>query len=303
MLTHRSFSARRIFLILAASAVLLLTGCEVTITNLTPTTLPANPSQIYTLSTRVSEKAANIVPGSLTVRLIIDGQSFPMKKSPLGRDIYELEYQLPPGRDEIAYYYLVNYKFENNGMIIPREQFTDVVHSKVLGRYVLSLEVNRGPVGARVGLLGRGFTAQDKVTFDGTAARTVCDSPSSISFFVPAVTPGRNYKVELSSPGGVAPIGTFRVDATTVTVSPTALQLVTGQSQTLAFTLPYPAPAGGQLLDLTTDIPESVIMPEVVVPTGSNTISVPVTGGRPGTGSLFLKGYGEGETVIPVTVR
>jgi multiple sugar transport system permease protein len=44
------------------------------------------------------------------------------------------------------------------------------------------------------------------------------------------------------------------------------------------------------------------IMPEVVVPQGQTFASVTVEGGKPGNGSLFLKGYGSGEVTIPVTV-
>jgi hypothetical protein len=74
--------------------------------------------------------------------------------------------------------------------------------------------------------------------------------------------------------------------------------------QPLTFTIPAPAPAGGQLLDVTTDIPESVIMPEVLVPAGQSSLTVDVKGGKPGTGNLFLKGYGNtGEITIPVTVQ
>ena len=287
----------------AAVGLFFLTGCDVGITNLTPSVLPENPSQIYTISTRVKPTGVNIVPGSLTVRIIIDGQGFPMRKSPLGADIYEFDYQLPAGRAEIAYYFLVNYKFENQGIISAREEFTDVIRSKIVGRYVLSLETNRGPVGARVSVLGRGFTAQDNVTFDGTPARTVYESPTSLSFFVPAVDAGRNYKVEIASANGNSPVGTFRVDSSGLSVSPTELSLSRGQTQTVTFTLPNPAPTGGLLLDVTTDAPESVIMPEVVVPAGSTTASVDVKGGKPGSGSLFLKGFGSGEITVPVTVK
>ncbi|MBW8782451.1 MAG: IPT/TIG domain-containing protein [Verrucomicrobia bacterium] len=304
MQNNRFSHARRIFLtISAALGLFLLAGCEVPIVNLTPSVIPENPSQIYTISARVNPQVPNLVPGSLLVRIIIDGQSFPMKKSDLGANIYEFDYQLPAGRSEIAYYYLVNYKFEHDSIVSSREEYSDVIHAKIIGRYVLSLEVNRGPVGARVSILGRGFTAQDTVTFDGTSARTVFESPNAISFFVPAVEPNRNYKVEIAGANGVSSVGTFRVDPTALAVSPTELSLKHGETQTLTFTLPTPAPTGGLLLDVTTDAPESVIMPEVVVPAGSSSATVNVTGGKPGSGSLFLKGFGSGEITVPVTVK
>lgn len=292
-----------VFALCATIGLLFLSGCNIGITNLTPGALPENPSQIYTISTRVKPKSINVVNSSIVVRIIVDGQSFEMRKSNLGSDIYEFDYQLPAGRTELAYYFLVNYKYESQGILHDREEFTDVIRAKIVGRYVLSLETVRGPVGARVSILGRGFTAQDTVTFDGTPARTVYDSSNSLSFFVPAVETGRNYKVEISGSNGVSAVGTFRVDSTSLTVSPSELSLVRGQSQPLTFTLANPAPTGGLLLDVTTDAPDSIVMPEVVVPAGSTSVTVDVSGGKAGSGSLFLKGFGGGEINVPFSTR
>ena len=44
-------------------------------------------------------------------------------------------------------------------------------------------------------------------------------------------------------------------------------------------------------------------MPEVVIPAGSTSATINVTGGKPGSGSLFLKGFGSGEVTVPVTVK
>jgi hypothetical protein len=87
-----------------------------------------------------------------------------------------------------------------------------------------------------------------------------------------------------------------------VTAEPASLALSPGQKQAITFTITHPAPAGGLLLDITTDVPSSVIMPEVIVPEGQTSVTVTVEGGKPGSGSLFLKGYGSGEVSVPVTV-
>ena len=302
MHTNRISPARKIIVWLAALACLtFLVGCEnVTLTNLTPASMPENPSQIYTFSLRVASRS-NMVSG-ITPRIIVDGQNYAMKPSPLGQGLYDFEFQLPAGRDQIAYYYLVNYNIEGNNVSTPQEAYTGVQQVKVVRRYVLSLEVNRGPVGARISVLGRGFTPQDTIAFNGTPVRTQFESPTSLSFFVPALEPNRNYNVTLSSVAGDSPVGTFRIDASNLIVTPSALTLRSGERQQLTFTLPYPAPAGGTLLDVTTDIPDSVIMPEVIVPQGQTFVSVSVEGGKPGNGSLFLRGYGSGELTIPVTV-
>jgi hypothetical protein len=219
-----------------------------------------------------------------------------------GPIIYEFEYQLPAGRDDVPYYFLVNYNVEGNSVLTPQEAYTDVQHAKIVRRYVLSLEVGRGPVGAHISVLGRGFTTGDVIAFDGTPTRTVFESPTSLSFYVPALDPNRNYAVTLQSPAGNSPVGTFRIDASTVSVTPSSLTLRSGQKQQLTFTIPNPAPAGGTLLDVTTDVPESVIMPEVIVPQGQMSATIDVEGGKPGNGSLFLKGFGAGEVTVPVTV-
>lgn len=281
---------------------MLLAGCQtVTLTNLTPPSMAENPSQIYTFSLRVTTRTNTVPPASIAPYIVIDGRSFDMKRSPLGDGIYEFEHQVPAGRDQVAYYYLVNYIVQGN-IETPREAYTDVSRVQLVRRYVLQLEANRGPVGARVSVVGRGFTAQDVIAFNGTATRTVMDSPNALTFVVPPLDAGRNYQVTLSSPAGNSPVGTFRIDGSHVTVFPTSLALRTGQQQPLTFSLPNPAPPGGTLLDIATDIPDSVIMPEIIVPQGSVSVSVNVEGGKPGSGSLFLKGFGAGEITIPVTV-
>jgi hypothetical protein len=303
MHTNRISLARKfLFWTGAALGLLLLTGCGFTLTNLTPNTLPENPSQIYTLQLRVSPKTTALVPGSIDPHVVIDGQNLKMVKSQLGTDIYELEYQLPSGREEMVYYYLVSYKVEANGRQIDQESYTDLIHTQIAHRYVLSLEANRGPVGARVGVIGRGFTAQDIVYVGGNPARTVYESSNALSFFVPALDANKNYPVVIQGSAGNSPVGTFRIDPATIQINPSALTLRTGERQTLTFTVPNVAPAGGLLLDITTDVPESVIMPEAVVPPGQNTVTITVEGGKSGSGSLFLKGYGSGEVSVPVSV-
>lgn len=302
MHTNRISPARKILVWLASLACLLaFSGCEsVTLTNLTPPSVPENPSQIYTFSLRVTSRT-NTVTG-ITPRVIVDGKSFQMKPAPLGKGIYDFEYQVPAGRDELAYYFLVNYNVEASNVVTPAESYTAVEKVKIVRRYVLSLEVNRGRVGDRISVVGRGFTASDAIFFGDTQARTTMESPNALSFIVPPLDANRNYNVTLKSAAGDSPVGTFRIDGSTVSVTPSSLTLRTGERQSLTFTLPNPALPGGTLLDVTTDVADSVIMPEVIVPQGQSSVTVTVEGGKPGNGSLYLKGYGAGEITIPVSV-
>ncbi len=288
--------------LVAALGLLLLTGCNLTITNLTSDVLRENPSQLYTLTVRVKPTSRELDHASVQVSAVIDGQNLPMRKSTLAGDVYECDYAMPTARDEAAYYFLVRYRFNTSSTTTSYEAYSDIGHLKIIRRFAMPLDPARGPVGARVSLIGRGFTPQDVVYLDTTPARTVFDSPSSLSFYVPPVQPDRIYHVAVGGGGGTLSVGVFRADAAAVTVSPSSLTLRSGEQQALQFGLSNAAPQGGLLLDVTTDAPESVIMPEVVVPEGATNVVVIVQGGKPGTGSLFLKGFGPNEITVPVSV-
>jgi hypothetical protein len=294
--------ASRIFPALAAALVLLvLTGCNFTITNLTPDTVPQNPSQIYTITASFHSTTDKVVADSVHPRIVIGGQSFPMSKVATRGDVWEFDYSLPAGTTSATYYFICDYMTENQSGGNPAEVYSELQTMKIIGRYVIRSEATRAPVGSRVSVLGAGFTTADIVYFDQTPTRTVFESPSSLSFFVPAVEPGRTYKLSVTGSGLNLDVGSFRVDAISFQVSPSALALRQGDQQALTFTIPTPAPAGGMLIDVTTDVPESIIMPEVMVQAGQTSVTVPVQGGKPGTGSLFFKSSA-GDTSVAVTV-
>ena len=297
--------ASRIFAALATlTALLAFTGCAtLRITNLTPETVPANPSQIYTITASVHLDNSSLVPDSIKVRIVIDGQNYPMVKNIAGSDIWEFDYQLPAGRTNASYYFLVNYTVNVGGGTQAVETQSESLQSlNIAGRYVLRAEASRAPVGSRVSVLGAGFTPNDVVLFDVTPTRTVFESPSSVSFFVPAVEPGRSYQVRLAGGGTELPVGSFRVDVINLSVSPSELTLHPGEQQALTFTIAQPAAAGGMLVAVTTDVPSSIIMPEVMIAAGQTSVTVPVQGGKPGTGSLFFKSSA-GEVKVAVTVK
>ena len=61
---------------------------------------------------------------AITPHIVLDGTSHKMNKSTLGAGIYDFEYQLPAGRDRVAYYYLVNFNVEGNSVATPRESLS-----------------------------------------------------------------------------------------------------------------------------------------------------------------------------------
>ena len=224
-----------------------LSGCAaIAITNMTPSSLPENPSGIYTFTLRVSPKTASVIPDSITPTIVVGEASHPMVRSPASTEIFEYDYKLPAFHNEIGYYYLVSYNTGGNLTTSAHQDSSALLHTAIVSRYVLALEVNRGPVGAKIGILGRGFTPQDLVGFDGTPVRTVYESPTSLGFFVPAFSPGRNYKVTISGATGNSSVGSFRIDSSDVTVEPASLTpWPPARSRSLTFTIANPAPAGG----------------------------------------------------------
>lgn len=294
-----SFQASRIFPALAAMLMLfLVAGCNLTITNLTPETVPQNPSQIYTI-TASFRASRQVETATIRPRIVIDGQAYPMNRSPAGVDLWEFDYQLPAGRTSASYYFICDYK--TKGSSDAQDLYSELQTLNIAGRYVIRPEATRAPVGSRVSILGAGFTTADIVYFDHTPTRTVFESPSSLSFFVPAVAPGHSYKLTVRGAGVGLDVGSFRVDAISFQVYPSALVLRPGEQQAVTFTIPQPAPAGGLLIDVTTDIPDSVVMPVVMVPANATSVTVPVQGGKPGTGSLFFRSSA-GESSVAVTV-
>ena len=294
--------ASRIFpAIVAALLLLVLTGCNLTITNLTPDTVPQNPSQIYTITASFHPESSQIDRASIQPRIVIDGQIYKMSQSAVSSDVWEFDYQIPAGRAAASYYFICSYKVQNQTGSGATEVNSELQNMKIAGRYVIRPEATRAPVGSRVSVLGAGFTPADIVYFDHTPTRTVFESPSSLSFFVPAVEPSRNYRLSVTGSGLNLDVGTFRVDAISFQVTPSSLVLRPGEQQALTFTIPTPAPGGGMLIDVTTDVPASIVMPEVIVPAGQSSVTIPVQGGKPGTGSLFFKSSA-GDTAVSVSV-
>lgn len=302
MKTKRSLLALPI-----VSLLILLTGCnfgDVRIDNLTPAALSENPSNIYNLVARVTPNTAGVIPESIRPHVVIDGEIHPMTPSYLHPDIFEFEYRLPADRIDAKYYFLVKYNIETrSGFIKQREEFTDIQQFKLTNRYPFTLEVTRAPVGARVGVVGRGFKQGDTIMVGGNPAVTNFHSSNSINFYVPSLDPGRSYPVTLIDGDSALTVGSLRVDSAHINVAPSSLSLRRGHRSVLVFSIQSPAPAGGLFVPVTTDIPSSVIMPEVVIPSGQRSVSIQVEGGESGRGHLFVELEGFDRLRVPVEVR
>ncbi|MCC5807951.1 MAG: cell surface protein [Opitutales bacterium] len=293
MMKNAKLSVHFLFLAL----VFLLTGCQTVFRDLTRERIPENPSGIYTFEFAAQLSNTNVVPGSERAKIVINGETFDMEPSPSGDRIFQFDYRMPQGVTEARYYYILTYDYVSNNVRRSAERFSTheaggVYRARLVNRYTIQLVADRGPVGSAIALVGSGFRSGDTVVIGDREADTTVQSGNSIEFTVPGLEAGRSYPVVLRTSGGDIDVGNFRVDEGSLSVTPTSLRIRSGEVAQVIFQIPNPAPSGGYHIDVTTDAPASVIMDEVVIPAGFNSVVVDVEGGEPGSGSLFVEAPG-----------
>ncbi len=292
-------------ILLLPALALLMSGCGQTIRNLTPTEIPMNPSNIYTLSLQIPEIEEGIVEGTLNPQVVIDGRARPMSRSPQGDNIWEYEFAMPPDRTNAVFYYDIEYDKLVLGVSRPRSltiPSDGLLKFSLINRYVISLAANRGIVGSTIGLNGSGFRPSDQIFVGNTLATSVYYSPNALGFYVPHLPASQNYEVVLRGVRGDITVGSFRIDPAELQVLPASVSVVSGERSTLIFSIPTEAPAGGLPIYITTDIPDSIILPEIVIPEGSKSTSVILEGGIPGIGVLAVEADGYSDLEIPIEV-
>ena len=287
-----------------SSVVLLLmaSACQTIMTNMAPAKIPENPSNIYTFSFNTQFKRNTVKKESIEAFIVINGSRYTMRASDLGSEIFEYDYKMPPGVTEVAYYYMLEYDYLDSGEPNHAQEFSEVFKAQLVNRYVIQLESNRAPVGSRVAVVGRGFSPYDVVVFDSTEVPTEFSSQNTLSFVVPSLPAGRDYGVSLKTGQGDIVIGDFRIDQGSLTAFIEKSTLSPGERTYIIFKIGFEAPPGGLYVDVTTDVPASVIMPEVVIHEGTQSVSVPVDAGEPGSGSIFAEVPGFAPVELSIAV-
>lgn len=292
--------------LLALLTLIILTSCSVKIDTLTPTQLPANPSNIYTISARPWVRNESVDPKTVRMFIVIDGQRYTMQASPMGKHHFHYEYRLPKGRDSAIYYIEMHYRMRDFGdRPSPKKIIkSDTKHLRINQRYSIALDVDRAPLGTPIAVLGRGFRSSDQIFVGDRACDTRYISSNLLEFTLSGLQPNASYPVAIRGHGAAQPAGWLRVDpGNPLSVLPNRLTLKSGERKVLAFVLEHPAPSDGLEILVTTNIPQSIIMPEVFIPAEARSINIPITGGEVGTGSLYIKGRGLPEIEIAISVE
>jgi hypothetical protein len=289
------------------ATLILLGGCTTVFQDFTPERIPENPSGIYTFSFSAEIPKGNRIAGTEMAEITINNQTFQMQRSASDDLTFSYDYKMPPGIKEARYYYTLTWDYNAATGIKTATRYSTqeeekVFHARLINRYPIQLVNDRGPAGSRIPIVGSGFSSQDVVVVGGVQAATTIHSANSIEFTVPALPAGRAYRVAVQTGGGDLAAGNFRVDEATMSIQPDFIELRSGDTDFVIIETENPAPLGGLYVDAQTDIPGSIIMPEIVVPEGARSVNVNVTGGEPGSGVLVLTVPGFAPVEIPVTV-
>tara|TARA_B100001057_G_scaffold27162_3_gene24907 strand:+ start:5800 stop:6723 length:924 start_codon:yes stop_codon:yes gene_type:complete len=291
--------------ILLSASLCFLTSCnQPSFINLTSGNLSQNPSGIYTLQTELEIQDRQVKQDTIEVFAVVGGDTFPMVKDPVNPFLWSCDYKLPQGFDEATYYYLAKYSIHGTTSgSSPKEVKSDLQVFRLENRYVGNLASYRGPVGVEIAVQGRGMTKYDSITLGGSKATTRFLSENELRFTVPALPSGIDYPVQLiGGPHGALDIGNFRVDESVLGVVPSSLEIKSGDSATLLFKIDFEAPEAGLTIDVKTNIPSSVIMPEATISQGNKTVNIPIRGGEPGEGKLVVTAPGYSPVEVPLRV-
>ncbi|MDG1138015.1 MAG: IPT/TIG domain-containing protein [Opitutales bacterium] len=271
---------------------------------MTSSNISQNPSGIYTLQTEVDLQDRKILPQSILVNLVVGGEKVSMVQDPVNPFLWSCDYKLPTGFDEATYYFEASYlKEKDNGAQSQRSLKSDLQVFRLENRYVGNLASYRGPVGVEIAVQGRGLTKYDSITIGEEQASTRYLSENELRFTIPSLPAGVDYPVQLiGGPHGALDIGNFRVDESVLSVVPNSLDIQSGDSATILFKIDYEAPSGGIPIDIKTNIPKSLVMPEALIAEGDKTVNIPVRGGEAGVGKMIITASGYEPVEVPVKV-
>ncbi|MDR1457612.1 MAG: IPT/TIG domain-containing protein [Puniceicoccales bacterium] len=278
----------------------LVSGCNSMITNNTPSQIPQNGSETYTIAMSINPNGTYFIPNSCSAHIVIDGEIHRMDKN---SDFeYSYDYARSADQHKVNYYYEIDYKKKVSGNIREKSQRSKLYGLTIINRYVIGFESNRGVPGSRGTLLGRSFEKGDYVEIGGVPCETTFVSPNSLSFVVPILSHGNRHHAKLVSDNGDIGLGVFHIDRVSFHSNLSSISLESGEKQVLVVSINFDAPQEGIAIDVTTNIPDSIIMKDVFIPAGARSASVVIQGGIEGSGMLYLAAEGFEELKIPVEV-
>ena len=95
---------------------LLLASCTTSlITNLTPSTLPRNPSGQYLVEMKLDSSQQTLRPESIKAFVLVGFESYPMRATLKMTNRWEALVPIPADKDSIIYHFKVDYEYNKFG--------------------------------------------------------------------------------------------------------------------------------------------------------------------------------------------
>jgi hypothetical protein len=107
---------RAIFKSLLLSLPVLLVSCATTsITNLTPTSYPRNPTGQYMVEMQINTTETTFLPSSVTPLVVVGFENYPMRPTKKTANRWEGLVPIPANKDAISYHFKVDYEYQKFG--------------------------------------------------------------------------------------------------------------------------------------------------------------------------------------------
>jgi len=96
-------------------AIFIASCASKVITNLTPTTLPRNPTGQYLIEMKLDSNQQTLRSGSVSPTVVVGFNTYPMRPTLHMASRWEAHVPVPPGQDSIAYKFKVDYEYNKFG--------------------------------------------------------------------------------------------------------------------------------------------------------------------------------------------
>jgi hypothetical protein len=107
---------RAIFKSLLLLLPLFLVSCATTsITNLTPTSYPRNPTGQYMVEMEINTTQTTFLPSSVTPMVVVGFENYPMRPTKRTQHRWEGLVPIPANKDSISYHFKVDYEYQKFG--------------------------------------------------------------------------------------------------------------------------------------------------------------------------------------------
>jgi hypothetical protein len=102
-------------LLLLLLPVFLVSCATTSITNLTPSSYPRNPTGQYMVEMAVDTTQQTFIPSTVTPTVVVGFQSYPMRPTKKTQNRWEGLVPIPANKDAISYHFKVDYEYQKFG--------------------------------------------------------------------------------------------------------------------------------------------------------------------------------------------